>query len=246
MSLSSFASSQEGDIVAEPYLNEGDICMFSERMEEAEDIYEFVLKQDPENYEALWRLSRLYVSYGMAAKKTAEKMKKWKEAEKYALKAVEINPDGAQGHLFVAVAAGKMAVNSPASKKIKASWKVKEEAEKAMELDPTQQKAYLVLGAWHRNVATASSLERHFAKMFFEELPEGSLEKSLELLLKSVSLGGTDVKNYYELALTYEAMGDYESAKQEYDKALATRPLYPEDGETKARIKKTLRKSRYN
>ncbi len=240
------AYSEEAEVAAEPYLCEGDTRLFNNEMVEAREIYEFVLQQSPDSYGALWRLSRLYVSYGMAAKKARDKKKKWKEAEEYARRAVMTNPDGAEGHLYTAVALGKLALHSPPSEKIKFSWEIKEEAEKAMELNSDEQKAYLVLGAWHRNVATASSLERQLARMFFEELPQGTLEESLEFLLKSVSLGGVDVKNYYELALTYEAMGDYEAAKREYNNALAARLLYPEDRKTKAEIKKTLRKSRYN
>jgi tetratricopeptide (TPR) repeat protein len=182
----------------------------------------------------------------MAAEKTKNKKKEWEEAEKYARRAVEINPDKVEGHLYLAIALGKMALYSSSGEKVKSVWEIKKEAEKSMELDPEQQKAYLTLGAWHRNVATASSLEKEIAKMFFGELPEGSLEESLKLLLKSIELGGVDVRNYYELALTYEATGDYESAKNEFEKALVARPVYPEDDEIKERIKKTLRKSRYN
>ena len=182
----------------------------------------------------------------MTAKKTKKRKEEWKEATEYAKYAIEINPDGVEGHLYLAISMGKIALFSSPGEKVKACREIKKEAEKAMELDPSEQKAYLTLGAWHRNVATASSLEKQFAKMFFGELPEGSLEESLELLLKSISLGGADVRNYYELALTYEAMDDYEAAKREYENALSRRSIYPEDDGIKESVKKTLRKSRYN
>jgi tetratricopeptide (TPR) repeat protein len=234
------------NIVVEPYLYEGDVRMFNGEMEGAQNIYEFVLKEEPQSYHALWRLSRFYISRGMAAKKIKDKKKEWKKAESYGRHAVEINPDGAEGHLYLAIAIGKLALYSSSAEKVKAVWEVKKEAQKAIQLDPTQQKAYLTLGAWHRNVATASSFEKQLAKIFFGELPEGSLKESLQLLLKSVSLGGTNVRNYYELALTYESMGDYEAAKREYENALEAHSIYPEDTKIKNRIKKTLRKSRYN
>lgn len=245
--LISRASSEEDDgIIAEPYLYEGDIHMFDGEMEDAQKIYEFILKEDPRSYEALWRLSRFYISRSMAAKKIKDKKKEWKKAEGYGRKAVEINSDGAEGHLYLAIAIGKRALSSSPSEKVKGVWEIKREAEKAIELDPAQDKAYLTLGAWHRSVATASSLERNFAKIFFGKLPEGSLEESLQLLLKSISLGGTNVRNYYELALTYEAMSNYGAAKMEYENALSARPVYIEDNEIKERIKKALHKSRYN
>jgi len=239
-------SEDSGEVIAESYLSEGDIRMFGGELDDAQKIYEFVLKENPDSYEALWRLTRFYISRGMAAKKSKDKRGEWKEAKDYGERAVEIKADGAEGHLYLAIAMGKLALYLPASEKIKYVWDIKKEAEKAMELDPDEQKAYLALGAWHRNVATASSLEKQLAKMFFGELPEGSLEESLQLLEKSRSLGGKDVRNFYELALTYEALGDYESAKNEFESAINAKSIYPEDGELKDEVKKTLRKSRYN
>ena len=100
--LTSWASSEkEKDIVAEPYLYEGDTHMFNGELEDAQKIYEFILKEDPDNYNVLWRLSRFYISRGMAAEKTKNKKKEWREAEKYARGAIEINPDSKR-HLAVA------------------------------------------------------------------------------------------------------------------------------------------------
>lgn len=242
----SASSEEDTDIIAEPYLYEGDMSMSNGELEDAQEIYEFVLKQNPHSYEALWRLSRFYILRGMAVKRIKDKKRDWKKAEKYGRSAIDINSDGPEGHLYLAIAAGKLALFSAPAEKVKRVWEIKREAEKAIELDPRQQKAYLTLGAWHRNVAVASSLEKQFAKVFFGKLPAGNLEESLKFLLKSISLGGTNVRNYYELALTYEAMGDYETAKREYGNALSARLVYPEDIEIKERIKEALRKSRYN
>jgi tetratricopeptide (TPR) repeat protein len=239
-------SEEESAVKAEPYLCEGDMRMFNGEPEEAQKIYEFILKEDPHSYGALWRLSHFYISRGMAAKKIIDKKKEWRKAKDYGRCAVQINPNGAEGHLYSAIAIGKLALLSSLAEKVKSAWEIKKEAEKAIELDPNQQKAYLALGAWHRNVATASPLEKKFAKILFGELPKGSLEESLQFLLKSISLGGTEVTNYYELALTYEALGDYEAAKREYKNALYAKPVYPEDAELKERAKEMLCKSQYN
>ncbi len=244
--VSEIFAEDEGEVVAEPYLSEGDMRMFGGEMEEAQKMYEFVLKQDPESYGALWRLTRFYISRGMAAEKTKDKRDEWTEAKGYGERAVGVMPDGAEGHLYLAIAMGKLALYSPASEKVKFACDIKKEAEKAIELDPDEQKAYLALGAWHRNVATASSIEKQLAKMFFGELPEASLEESRQLLEKSRSLGGRDVRNFYELALTYEALGDYEAARKEFEGALNAKSIYPEDGGLKEEVKKTLRRSRYN
>jgi hypothetical protein len=56
-------ASSEKDVTVESYLNEGDTRMFNGEQEDAQKIYEFVLKEDPHSYEALWRLSRFYISW---------------------------------------------------------------------------------------------------------------------------------------------------------------------------------------
>ncbi|MBN1872494.1 MAG: hypothetical protein JW800_07980 [Candidatus Omnitrophica bacterium] len=229
--------SGEGDeVAAEGYLYEGDMRMFNNELKDAEDIYEFVLKTNPRSYEALWRLSRFYVSRGMAEEANNKKKDAWRNAQRYAENAVEINPTGAQGHLYLATALAKLSLISSAGEKVKHVWKIKEELETAIELDPSEHRSYMVLGAWHRNVAVASPLEKQLAKMFFKELPEASLEESLKLLIKAVELGGTEVRNHYELALTYEALGQKTNADQEYKKILDAPASFPEDAKIKEEI----------
>ena len=240
------AAEEASEPVTEPYLYMGDTHMVNGELEDARKAYEAVLNENPHDYEALWRSSRFYVLKGIEEEKVKDKKKEWRKAEGYARRAVEEIPDGAEGHLYLAISVGKLALFSSASEKVKSAREIKKEAERAMELDPAQDRAYLALGAWHRNVATASSIEKQLAKMFFGELPEASLDESLKLLSKSISLGGRTVRAYYELALTHEAMKNYEAAKSEFENALNSQSIYREDIEIKEIIEKTLRKSRYN
>ena len=238
-------SHSENNAAVGASLAEGDEYLFNNELTKAQEVYELALEKDPDNHEALWRLSRCYVWQGMTAKKAKDKKKKWKKAAEYARRGIEANPNSAESHAYVAIAVGKCALYSSGGAKVKASREIKEMAEKAIELDPVHYKAHLALGAWHRNVATASSFEKQLAKMFFGELPEATLEESLEFLLKSINLGGDSVKNYYELALTYEAIGDYEHAKTAYKNALTAPSVYPNDIEIKEEIKNTLMSETY-
>jgi len=223
----------------------GDITSYSSGLDKKQEEYDAVLDREPDNYDALWRLSQLYVARGMLEKSKKNKKKQWRKAEHYARRAIESNSEGACGHLYVAISVGKISRISSAGEKVENAKEIKKETQKAIELDPSYHKPYLTLGTWHRNIADASSLEKQLAKIFFGAMPEGTLEDSLELLLKSIELGGASVRNYYELGLTYEAMKDYEAAKREYKKALSAPLFFPEDAEIKEKIKKTLRKSRY-
>ncbi|RMF59312.1 MAG: hypothetical protein D6748_06685, partial [Calditrichaeota bacterium] len=71
--------------------------------------YQQALKLDSLNYEALWKISRAYVDVGETLKKKEERRQYYQEAEKFARKAVAVNPDGAKGHLFLSIALGRVA-----------------------------------------------------------------------------------------------------------------------------------------
>jgi len=238
-------SAQDNGTSVDILLRRADECMFDFKYGEAKRYYEQALKAAPDDYEVLWRLSRFYTSYGEMAEKKREKKERWKKGQEYAQRAAEINPEGADAYLYLAASMGKITMYSSPKEKVKYVWKIKEAVEKAIELDPTQQKSYVVLGVWHRKVATASSIERSLAKMFFGRLPEGSLEESLRLLLKARDMGGNTVRNFYELGLTYEELNRPDEAKEVFLEALKAETVIPGDDDKKKKIEKILSKTKY-
>ncbi|MBC7536615.1 MAG: hypothetical protein H7258_13070, partial [Ferruginibacter sp.] len=65
-------------------------------------------------------------------------------------------------------------------------------------------KAWHVLGKWNYEVANLSSLERGFAKIFFGNVPEGSLKNSIAAYEKARSINPNFALNYLELARSYQ------------------------------------------
>ncbi len=226
-------------------LEQGDACFEKGDYVGALDCYTGASDKNPNSYAVLWRLARLYVRQGVLAEKKREKKALWEKAEECARQATLVNPDGADGHLYLAIALGKNALYSSADKKVQSAWEIKESAEKAVRLRPDEGKAYLTLGVWHRNVATASSFERQFAKIFFQELPEGNLREAERLLRKAIERNGEDIRHYYELGLTLHELGEHDRARSAFGKAMAMEAKDSQDKELKEDIEKLLRKSPY-
>ncbi len=96
-----------------------------------------VLQMDPQNHEALAKLSRVYIDFGDMVPESGpdwqeRRLKQYLAAEEFARKAVKADPKGTWGHFYVAASLGKVALQSPITKQIDLSQEIQEEVEKAM------------------------------------------------------------------------------------------------------------------
>jgi hypothetical protein len=84
-------------------------------------------------------------------------------------------------------------------------------AQKAIDLDDQNDLAYLVLGAWNREIATVGGLAKFAAKVIYGGVPEGaSLENSEFLLRRAVTLAPEHLNHHQALRLVpvVEIIGD--------------------------------------
>src|SRR5712692_2978087 len=147
-----------------------------------------ILHLDPQNFEALAKLSRAHIDIGDMVSQSAQdwqerKIKEYKTAEDYARKAVSVNPNSTWGHFYVAAALGNIAMLSPVGKQIDLAGEIRGAVEKAIALDPQNGFAYHVYGVWHRKMAEIGKTKRMFASSVYgRSVPAGTLEKSIEYL----------------------------------------------------------------
>ncbi len=205
--------------------------------------YQQAVQADSSNYEALWKLSRAYVDVGETFKKKNQRKQYFREGEKYARRAVEVNPDGARGHVFLAVALGRVALDAGAKKRVRLSKEIRAEIEKALALDPNDDIAWHVYGRWHRKMATLSWIERKFANLFLGGVPkDASKEKAVECFQKAIELNPNHINHHLELAITYEKLKKKDLAIAEYEKVLQLPKSDADDEEHKAKAEKRLKK----
>lgn len=178
-----------------------------------------ILELEPQNHEALAKLSRVYVDLGDMVPESGpdwreKKLEQYLIAEKYARKAVKADPEGTWGHFYVAASLGKIALQSSIPKQIDLSREILREVETAIALDPQNGFAYHVYGVWHRKMAEIGQMKRIVASVvLWRSVPHGNMEKSAQYLRKAISLNPAVISHYLELARTYAAMGKWELAR---------------------------------
>jgi len=212
--------SQSGGMVAS-YLASGDEAYAKFDNEGALNFYKQAFESDTSNYEAAWKLSRAYVDVGEGLPDKDDRKVYYLDADKYASKAVEIDSLGAEGHLWRSISLGRVALDAGAKERVRMSKEIKSEVDKAIELDPTDDIAWHVLGRWNRKIATLSWIEKRFANMFLGGVPkEASVEKAAECFQKAIELHPDHINHHLELAITYEELKQKDLAIKEYETVL--------------------------
>jgi FimV-like protein len=200
------------------------------------------LEQDSMNYDANWKAGDQYteVAKNLPDKEKDAKEEKFDLARQCCEKAIEINPDGWEGHTYLAIALGRLALFRGGKEKINMSKQVKAEADKGIELNPENDIAYHVVGLWHRNLANLSWVLKSFAKLLYGGVPPGSNEEAVANLKKAIEIKPTHINHYLELAKTYKEMGEKKLMREPLEKVLELPATEPDDAEHKEEAKKLL------
>jgi tetratricopeptide (TPR) repeat protein len=174
--------------------------------------YADVLKKDPANLVALYKCSELSSRIG-ARQRDKEKMTAYFiAARNYATAALSINPNSSEANCAMAFALGRISRVSTTKERVILAKDVKHYAENAIRLDPSNFRAYHILGRWQYDVSDLNLAERSFARVFYGKLPDASLNEAIADFEKSRSLNPAFILNYYELARSYHRMGEDKKA----------------------------------
>jgi tetratricopeptide (TPR) repeat protein len=156
-----------------------------------------ILRADPQNFEALIKLSRAYIDLGDMIPESApdwkeRRLKDYQTAEDYARRAIKANPNSTWGHFYLGASLGLTAVVSPIARQVELAEEIRLALEKSLALDANNGFAYHAYGVWHRKIAEIGKMSRVFASVLYgRSLPQGSMEKSVEYLKKAIALNPT-------------------------------------------------------
>lgn len=205
-----------------------------------------VLEKDPQNAEALSKISRIYIDRGdMIPESTTEweakRLGQYQIAEQYARRAVKADPNVTWGHFYVAASLGSIATVSPIAKQIDLAGEIRSEVENAIALDPQNGFAYHLYGVWHRKLAEIGKMSRMLASVFYgRSVPQGDMEKSIEFLSKAVTMNPTVIASRLELAKSYIAVENWPLARQ-YLKSIQGLPIrFSDDAKNKQKAEQLL------
>jgi tetratricopeptide (TPR) repeat protein len=210
---------------AADYIRQGDEYYAKFDNAQARQEYLKAVKEEPGNYEALWKTARAY--YDVAdlmtvtnGKEADEQRGLYGEAMRYARQAIKANPDDTWGHFFLSAAWGMYVLTQGKKEQVNASKQIKIEIDKAIELDPNNDLAYHALGKWHQRMAEIGGAQRFFGGILYGSIPKGSFEESEKYLKKAIELNPQYTNHYLELGRTYLDMKKFDLAKQMFEKVL--------------------------
>lgn len=205
-------------------LQRGDSAQSAKDPRAALRLYQQAARADGSNPDVLWRISKVYTDLAIAAKSEAAAIQQTERAIASATRAVAVAPRHAMAHAMLAVAYGQKAVYVPNTEKMELSKLLHAHARTALEIDASNTVAMLVLGIWHREVASLGWVVRTLLKAVYDDVPEATLDQSRQLLLRAVELQPKQIMPRIELAKTLLELDEDAAAARQLRMAISLPP----------------------
>lgn len=191
---------------------------------EARTRYLRALDAEPDAYATLWRLARVESELGEDAR-GEDQRRLVAAAVGRARGAVKAAPESAQGHVWLAVALGRQALKEGPRSRLALAREIKSEVDRALEIDPTIGRAWHVLAAWNRKIASLNAIERMAANAVLGGVPKGaSMENAVRSFEKAIELEPDYVNHHLELGRTLRELKRWTEARRELEKAVDLPP----------------------
>ena len=227
---------------AEDFVEKGKAFERKFQAKDALPLYLAAEKLDPKNPQVLVRIARQYRYLMTDSSAKEEKLRLGYMALDYSKRAAACGPEDCDAQLATAITLGKMLPYMPTKEQISASPRIKESVDKALQLDPSNDTAWHILGRWHRVLADVNTVKRALAKVLYGGLPTGSLQEAERDMKKAIELNPNRLMHYIELGRIYAQMGKKDEARTFINKGLAMPDTEKDDPETKQRGRETLEK----
>jgi len=205
--------------------------VFSEQTfenQKAIEAFDAALAIEPNNYEALWRLSRSIVDYGEhlpvgTDQEKAKQLQTYEKSLEYANKAIAANANGCMGYTRRAIANGRIALFKGVWESPGLVKQTKADCEKAIALDPNDPTAYYVLGRTHMKVSEKPRIVRWPLGLGW-----ANLDESVKNYEKAIALRPDFSMYRLDCARSYIELDEYGKARTHLT-AIATLPTKDED-----------------
>jgi tetratricopeptide (TPR) repeat protein len=199
-------------------------------------------KLEPDNVHILVCIARQYRHMMSDTSSKKEKLRLGNISLEFAERAATLAPNNPEAQLSPAISYGKMLPSMGSRDQINASPRIKAAVDRTLQLDPTNDTAWHILGRWNRVLANISVVKRVFAKTFYGDLPVTTNEAAEKCLLKAIAINPNRLMHYIELGRIYAEMGRKEEARKYLQKGLAMPNKDKDDPEMKEIGQQTLQK----
>jgi tetratricopeptide (TPR) repeat protein len=175
----------------------------------------------PDDAFLLQKIARQHSDLAVELTDSTERKTTLERALDYAQRAAALDQNHAESVLSVAICRGQLAAFGDIREKVSISRLVREDAARALALNPRYAWAHHVLGRWHLEVTNLGATARFFLKVFYGGLPPASLTEAVKHLEQAVALEPEQLAHHLELGLAYAAIGDSARARGAFETGLA-------------------------
>jgi tetratricopeptide (TPR) repeat protein len=170
--------------------------------------FQAALAQDSGNYDANWRGALTLLDLGDLSPDSLRESRRdslYALAELYAARAVAADSMGADGHFALAAATGKVSLTLGQDARIRKAGIIRQEALRAIELNPRHDGAYHILGRWNAEIMRISGISRFVARNFLgaSVFKQASWKNAVANMEKAVALDPGRIQHHLELARIY-------------------------------------------
>jgi tetratricopeptide (TPR) repeat protein len=205
--------------------------------------HEEVIARDSTNYTSLWNASAYAVTLGEFEPDAAKQKELYARSERYARRAVAVNPNDAEGHFALSRAIGRIALSLGPRDRVKYAVEVREQALAAIAANPKHDGALHVLALWHQNVMQLNSVARFMAKNLLggKVFSEASWENALSNLEQATALRPDVIIHQLDLGRLYALRKRNAEAREHLQLALDAPLKDPNDEHYKKEAEAALK-----
>ncbi len=162
------------------------------------------LQLDSLSYEANWKAARELTDSGKLMPEALRKQRDTIYAEALALaqRAVRADSSGADGHYMVSVAIGRVALTKGPRERVRSARVVRDEAMRAIALNPRHDGAMHVMGRWNAEIMRLPGLTKFFAKTFLGAsiFNEASWDNAVRYFNEAIGVDSANIYHHLDLA----------------------------------------------
>lgn len=185
--------------------------------------YEAAIALEPNNAEALGKASRDAVDVGESEQNRVSRDSLFRVGERYARAAVTADPTVAEYHFHLARALGRAALSVGVRDRVKYAKEIREQAMKALEIDPQHPGALHVMGVWNAEVMRLNSVQRFFAKTVMGGgiLGTANWKDAVSYMERAVAVDPERLSHRLDLAKIYIDVKDKTKAREQLEHIIA-------------------------